>query len=126
MVLFLGLAKAVSQAEQTLGLANYVRQHAGPTADATASPESHIQPTTDPQLTFSSLSLPQQAALWLQNRKGFKNADRRACIEEGTYIDPFEQPEVVLQREWVQLVQGEVQTRFSKVRRACLCLVWHL
>lgn len=94
----------VKKVQHTLALARYVSSQ----ACAEAQP-----------VTLDRLSRAQRIALWLQNRKGSKNSDRRAWIEEGKYACPFQDAHAVLQREWVELLLSEIMTRLGKVRHIC-------
>jgi hypothetical protein len=49
-------------------------------------------------------------AMLIQNMLHAKNADRRAAISSGTYLDPFEgtNANTILQRLFVQLVNGNM------------------
>lgn len=49
------------------------------------------------------LGVPSLAALLLQNGQGARNAQRRAYLDAGRYVDPFGDPEALLRRHWQQV-----------------------
>ena len=107
--------------QPVVDLALHVRRLATGGQPAPAAPDS--APQAEAASAFADLTLEQKAALWLQNRGGFKNSDRRQQIEEGEYRDPFAQARDVLQRAWVELVLSEVLGQLAKVRFVFHCFL---
>ncbi|KAL4430698.1 hypothetical protein ABPG75_005954 [Micractinium tetrahymenae] len=75
------------------------------------------KPCWEPPASLADwLGPPSLAALLLQNGLGAKNAERRAYLEAGLYVDPFAEPEALLRRHWQEEAVAVVRESMADLR----------
>lgn len=62
----------------------------------------------------------QKLAILVQNMHGVKNADRRYYIDKQLYIDPFDEPSKLLEREYHRIVNNEIKKACNLHRSRCI------